>query len=283
MFLPPEHIIEKNVRLALEEDLGTGDITSVLTVPDHLKGTARFITKEAGVICGWPVVKKVFQLLNPEIELTVHYPEGATVKEGDTVAEISGPLQSIFTGERVALNFLQRLSGIATCTRSFREMLADFPHVRLVDTRKTTPGLRVLEKYAVRVGGGQNHRFTLSGFVLIKDNHLVAAGGVRQAVVAVRKNSSHTLIIEVEVETEEQVREALAAGVDIIMLDNMAPEKMAAMVKLVNGRALIEASGNVTAANIKAIAATGVDIISIGGLTHSVKALDISLEVNQIY
>src|SRR5690554_7633303 len=128
MFLPPEHIIEKNVRLALEVDLGTGDITSVLTVPDHLKGTARFITKEAGVICGWPVVKKVFQLLNPEIELTVHYPEGATVKEGDTVAEISGPLQSIFTGERVALNFLQRLSGIATCTRSFREMLADFPH-----------------------------------------------------------------------------------------------------------------------------------------------------------
>jgi nicotinate-nucleotide pyrophosphorylase (carboxylating) len=283
MFLPPDHIIEKTVRLALEEDLGTGDITSALTVPGHLKGTARFITKETGVICGWPVVEKIFHILNPGIKLAVHYPDGAAVKNGDTVGEISGPLQPIFSGERVALNFLQRLSGIATCTRSFREMLADFPRVRLVDTRKTTPGLRVLEKYAVRVGGGQNHRFTLSDFVLIKDNHLAVAGGVHQAVAAVRKNSPHTLKVEVEVETEEQVREALAAGVDIIMLDNMAPEKMAAMVKLINGRALVEASGNVTAANIKAIAATGVDIISIGGLTHSVKALDISLEVDQIW
>ena len=182
----------------------------------------------------------------------------------------------------MALNFLQRLSGIATCTRSSGDA-GRFPRVRLVDTRKTTPGLRVLEKYAVRVGGGQNHRFTLSDFVLIKDNHLAVAGGVHQAVAAVRKNSPHTLKVEVEVETEEQVREALAAGVDIIMLDNMAPEKMAAMVKLINGRALVEASGNVTAANIKSIAATGVDIISIGGLTHSVKALDISLEVDQIW
>src|SRR5690606_25634828 len=143
--------------LALEEDLGTGDITTVLTVPGHLKGSARFITKETGVICGWPVVEKVFQILDPEIRLTVQSPEGAIVKEGEVVAEISGPLPAICSGERVALNFLQRLSGIATHTRSLRELLADFPHVQLVDTRKTTPGLRVLEKYAVRVGGGQNH------------------------------------------------------------------------------------------------------------------------------
>jgi len=282
MFFPPDHIIEKTVRLALEEDLGTGDITTLLTVPGDLKGSARFIAKETGVICGWPVVEKVFQTLNPEITLRVHSPEGTNVKEGEIIAEISGPLQAICSGERVALNFLQRLSGIATRTRSLLELLADFPHVRLVDTRKTTPGLRVLEKYAVRVGGGQNHRFTLSDFVLIKDNHLAAAGGVRQAVAAVRKNSPHTLKVEVEVETEEQVREALAAGVDIIMLDNMAPEKMAAMVKLINGRALVEASGKITAGNIRAVAATGVDIISVGGLTHSVKALDISLEVYEI-
>src|SRR5690554_1166078 len=207
MILPPDHIIEKNVRLALEEDLGTGDITSALTVPQHLNGTARFITRDTGIICGWPVVEKVFKMLDPAINLKIYYPEGAAADDGNLIAEVNGPLQAIFSGERVALNFLQRLSGIATRTHSFRQMLVNFPHVRLVDTRKTTPGLRVLEKYAVRVGGGQNHRFTLSGFVLIKDNHLVAAGGVRQAVVAVRKNSSHTLMIEVEVETEEQVRE----------------------------------------------------------------------------
>lgn len=281
MILPPDHIIEKNVRLALEEDLGTGDITSALTVPQHLNGTARFITRETGIICGWPVVEKVFKMLDPAINLKIYYPEGAAAGDGDLIAEVNGPLQAIFSGERVALNFLQRLSGIATRTHSFRQMLVNFPHVRLVDTRKTTPGLRVLEKYAVRVGGGQNHRFTLSDSVLIKDNHLAAAGGVRQAVTAIVKNFLHTLTVEVEVESEEQVREALEAGVDIIMLDNMAPEKMAAMVKLVNGRALVEASGNITSANIKAVAAAGVNIISIGGLTHSVKALDISLELNQ--
>lgn len=281
MILPPDHIIEKNVRLALEEDLGTGDITSALTVPQHLNGTARFITRETGIICGWPVVEKVFKMLDPAINLKIYYPEGAAADDGNLIAEVNGPLQAIFSGERVALNFLQRLSGIATRTHSFRQMLVNFPHVRLVDTRKTTPGLRVLEKYAVRVGGGQNHRFTLSDSVLIKDNHLAAAGGVRQAVTAIVKNFPHTLTVEVEVESEEQVREALEAGVDIIMLDNMAPEKMAAMVKLVNGRALVEASGNITSANIKAVAAAGVNIISIGGLTHSVKALDISLELNQ--
>lgn len=280
MILPPDHIIEKNVRLALEEDLGTGDITSALTVPQHLNGTARFITRETGIICGWPVVEKVFKMLDPAINLKIYYPEGAAADDGNLIAEVNGPLQAIFSGERVALNFLQRLSGIATRTHSFRQMLVNFPHVRLVDTRKTTPGLRVLEKYAVRVGGGQNHRFTLSDSVLIKDNHLAAAGGVRQAVTAIVKNFPHTLTVEVEVESEEQVREALEAGVDIIMLDNMAPEKMAAMVKLVNGRALVEASGNITSANIKAVAAAGVNIISIGGLTHSVKALDISLELN---
>lgn len=279
MLIPPDYLIKKIVGLALEEDLGSGDITSALTVPRYLKGTGRFVAKEAGIICGWPVVEEVFRQLNPAIELELHCLEGAAVRPGDLLAKVKGPLREILSGERTALNFLQRLSGIATRTRFFRDLLAGFPHVKLVDTRKTTPGLRALEKYAVRVGGGHNHRFNLADSVLIKDNHLTVAGGVQQAVTSVRNNIPHTMTVEVEVETEEQVKEALAAGVDLIMLDNMTPEQIREMVKLINGRALVEASGNITAENIKAVAEAGVDIISVGSLTHSVKALDISLEI----
>lgn len=283
MHILPDYLIKKIVGIALEEDLGTGDITSALTIPRYLKGTGQFIAKEAGIICGWPIVEEVFRQLNPAIELELHCLEGTAARPGDLLAKVKGPLREILSGERTALNFLQRLSGIATRTRFFRDLLADFPGVKLTDTRKTTPGLRVLEKYAVRVGGGHNHRFNLAASVLIKDNHLIVAGGVQQAVTSAVKNIPHTMTVEVEVETEEQVNEALAAGVDLIMLDNMSPEQIGKMVKLINGRALVEASGNITAENIKAVAAAGVDIISIGALTHSVKALDISLEILSPY
>jgi nicotinate-nucleotide pyrophosphorylase (carboxylating) len=275
----PNYVYKDLVRSALAEDLGTGDLTSTLTIPATMPGSGRFIAKTAGVICGWPLVQEVFHQLNPSIFLDLHQPDGTKVKAGDLLAVISGPVPDLLSGERVALNFLQHLSGIATATRELVDLIADFPQVRLVDTRKTLPGLRAIQKYAVRVGGGYNHRFNLADAVLIKDNHLKACGSIHTAIAKVRAVIPHTMKIEVEVETEAQVREALAAAADIIMLDNMSPSMMTAMVQLIDGRALVEASGNIVKETICTVAACGVDLISVGHLTHSVQALDISLSL----
>ena len=262
---------------ALTEDIGTGDITTMSCVSPAAVSKGAFKAKEAGVICGMDILIRVFALLDKTVEVKPLVSDGDFVPKGAIIAEISGNSQSILSGERVALNLMQHLSGIATRTREAADKISG-TKAQIADTRKTTPGLRVLEKYAVKVGGGSNHRFNLADGVLIKDNHIKAAGGIRNAVEAVRRTAPHTLKIEVETETTAQIDEALDARADIIMLDNMTTEEMAAAVKRINGRALIEASGNMGEKDLREVAETGVDIISIGALTHSVKALDISLK-----
>ncbi|TCL71609.1 nicotinate-nucleotide pyrophosphorylase [carboxylating] [Hydrogenispora ethanolica] len=274
-------LLEKTVRLALEEDLGWGDITSeaIFTAENEKNLEAPFIAKAGGVVAGFPVAALVYELVDPRVRCSQRVGEGEPVCPGTVIGTVSGPIRSILSGERVALNFLQRLSGIATKTARLTSQIADLP-VRLVDTRKTTPGLRMLEKYAVRQGGGANHRFNLADAVLIKDNHIAACGSIREAVDRARRRIPHTMTIEVETETEAQVREALEAGADIILLDNMTPAQMAEMVRLIDRRAVVEASGNIDERNIREVAATGVDIISSGAITHSVAALDISLKIS---
>ena len=237
----------------------------------------KFIAKEEGIVCGLELAEMIFLKVNPDIQLDFKAQEGEQVAAGDVIAEIKGPAIGVLTGERVALNFMQRLSGIATRTSKAVQQVKG-TRAKIADTRKTTPGLRVLEKYAVKIGGGTNHRFNLADGVLIKDNHIVAAGGITHAVTAARKNIPHTLKVEVEVENFKQIEEALSAGADIIMLDNMDIPTMKQAVALIDGQALVEASGNMGDKDIKAVAQTGVDIISIGALTHTVKALDISLK-----
>lgn len=266
---------------ALAEDIGAGDITTLTTVRSDQQATGTFLAKAYGVICGLPVMEEVFRSLNPSLSITTSTHEGARVKHGDIVATVQGSARSILSGERVALNLLQRLSGIASYTRLLVDRIDDLP-VRVVDTRKTLPGLRFLEKYAVRVGGGHNHRFSLADAVLIKDNHIIAAGGITNAIQSARRLIPHTMTIEVEVEDEAQVLEALEAKADIIMLDNMTPDVMRHMVQLINHRAQVEASGNITEENIRNVAETGVDIISVGALTHSAVALDISLDLQLV-
>ncbi len=268
--------LDDMLKKALEEDIGTGDITTLATVDADKKIRGVFIAKEEGVICGLPIVKRVFELLDPGVKLELLVNEGDLLNKGAKIAEISGPAQSILTGERLALNFLQRLSGIATRTYKAVKEIAGTGAV-IADTRKTTPGLRRVEKYAVSVGGGTNHRFNLADGVLIKDNHISAAGGIAPAIERARKLAPHTLKIEVEVESFPQIQEALNSGADIIMLDNMSLEDMEKAVKIIDKRALIEASGNMGDKNLLSVAKTGVDIISIGALTHTVKAMDISL------
>ena len=262
---------------ALREDIGSGDITTNCCVPGGAVSTGAFKAKEPGIICGLGIAARVFGLLDAKIKIKPLVDDGAYVEAGAVIAEISGPSRSILTGERTALNLLQHMSGVAT--RTFEAVRAvSGTDTAIVDTRKTLPGLRVLDKYAVRCGGGSNHRFNLSDGVLIKDNHIAASGGIAEAVAFARAGCPHTLKIEVETETLDQVEDAIAAGADIIMLDNMPPETMAKAVTLINGRALTEASGNMGERDLKAVAETGVDFISIGALTHSVKALDISLK-----
>jgi nicotinate-nucleotide pyrophosphorylase (carboxylating) len=262
---------------ALREDLGTGDITTNCCVPVNAVSKGSFRAKEDGIVCGTDILKRVFQLLDPDIKVSIYMADGSFVCKGNIIADIEGPSRSVLSGERVALNILQHLSGVATATYKAAECVKG-TKARIADTRKTTPGMRVLEKYAVKTGGGSNHRFNLADGVLIKDNHIVAAGGIKAAVDAARANIPHTIKIEVETETMEQIAEAVEAGADIIMLDNMSIEQMKKAVEFINGRAVTEASGNMGERDLAEVAATGVDIISIGALTHTVKALDISLK-----
>lgn len=269
--------LERLLLSALEEDIGAGDITTESCVPAEAKSHGEFIAKDSGVICGLEVAEKVFALVDENITFKALKKDGDHVSKGDVIAKIDGPSRGILTGERVALNFMQRLSGVATATAKAVSEVSG-TGTKIIDTRKTTPGMRALEKYAVRVGGGSNHRFNLADGVLIKDNHIAAAGGIANAVAQARANAPHTMKIEVEAEILGQVGEALEAGADIIMLDNMDYKVMAQAVRLVDGKALTEASGNMDNKNLRHVAETGVDFISIGALTHSVKALDISLK-----
>lgn len=263
------------------EDIGAGDLTTNSIVQADAVSHGYVISRESGVVAGLPLAKMVFQILDPGIEFRALARDGDKIDRGMVLAEISGNARAILTGERLALNLLQHLSGIATRTARLVELAAG-KKSRIVDTRKTTPGLRIIEKYAVRVGGGYNHRFGLFDAVLIKDNHIKIAGGITQAVEAARRGSPHTARIEVEVEDLAGVNEALAAGADIIMLDNMTAERMREAVDLIAGRALVEASGGISEENVRAAAEAGVDLISVGALTHSVKSLDISLDIKEI-
>jgi nicotinate-nucleotide pyrophosphorylase (carboxylating) len=268
----------KLIAKALEEDVGHGDVTTQAILSGDEGGTARAVAKEDMVVAGIDVFKEVFLSVDSDIRFHTDCHDGTAVKKGAILAEISGAIKNILIAERVALNFLQRLCGIATLTQKYVEE-AMGTGAKIVDTRKTTPCLRDLEKYAVRMGGGFNHRFGLDGGVLIKDNHISAAGSITNAVRGIRDNIPLTLKIEVEAKDLKEVEEALASGVDIIMLDNMKTEEMRKAVALIKGRAIVEASGNVTLKRVREIAKTGVDYISVGALTHSAPAADISLNI----
>lgn len=269
-----EHLI----KIALKEDIGSGDITTDNLVDPDLEGKGVIIAKEPFVIAGLDVACQVFKHLNANVIFIPVYIDGNLVKEGETIATVEGKLRALLLGERTALNFLQRLSGIATCVRSYVDELKN-KRVRLVDTRKTTPGWRVLEKYAVRVGGAHNHRMGLYDGVLIKDNHIAACGGIKKAVDRIRTRVSHLVKIEVEVSTLDQVKDALKAGADVIMLDNMSIEQIKEAAAFIDEKALVEVSGNVTKSGLKSLADAGVDIISVGALTHSAGCVDISMRI----
>lgn len=269
-------LVDEIIWRALREDMPMGDLTTDSTVSSDEVCSANLIAKEEGVVAGLDVFERVFTLLDSKMYIERYVKEGELVKVGTQIMHISGNARAMLKAERTSLNLLQRMSGIASATRKFADLLKGTSS-KIVDTRKTAPGLRYLDKYAVRAGGGTNHRFCLSDGVLIKDNHIKAAGGITEAVVKARQQVPHTIRIEVETESMEQVKEALEAGADIIMLDNMKPEAMKEAVDYINGRALTEASGNITAERAQIIAKTGVDLISSGSLTHSVKAMDISL------
>jgi nicotinate-nucleotide pyrophosphorylase (carboxylating) len=277
----PQWEVRRIVEIALAEDLGWGDITTQALI--HADWTARghIIAKEDGILCGVDVVEQVYKLLDPELRVEKYEQDGSRVFNGRTVVYVQGPAAIILQGERVALNFLQRMSGIATETRRYVDAVQG-TKCRIVETRKTTPGLRILEKYAVRVGGGNNHRHSLSDAILIKDNHLAAlrahSMSLAEIISLAQQKSAHTVTIEVEVETPEEAEQAAAAGADTVMLDNMSLEETRRAMGLVNGRCLVEASGGVRLDTVQDIATTGVDLISVGALTHSVKSLDFSME-----
>jgi len=264
------------LKCALTEDIGMGDLTTESCVPENARSRGKFVAKEAGIVCGLEVLTRTFALLDSDVRVIPCVEEGARVEIGDVIAQIEGKSRSVLSGERVALNLLQRLSGIASRTAETVAQVAG-TKTKICDTRKTTPGLRALEKYAVKTGGGSNHRFGLFDGVMIKDNHIVAAGGISAAVERARANVPHTVKIEVETTNLAEIEEALEAGADIIMLDNMDCAGMQKAVQLIAGRAVTEASGNMGDRSLKEVAETGVDFISIGALTHTVRALDISL------
>lgn len=269
---------ETLLSLALREDIGTGDITTIATVLPESEGDAEIICKESVIISGVDIINKVFSKIDPDLNIIISCRDGDFLEKGTVIAKLSGRHRSILSGERIVLNFLQRLSGIATQTRELVTLIKDIP-VRLVDTRKTTPGLRVLEKMAVRCGGAFNHRFGLYDGILIKDNHIRARGNIKEAVAAARVAAPHTLCIEVEVEDLDQLAEAIAADVDIVLLDNFSISGLKKAVLSADKRVLLEASGGINKDNLRAVAETGVDLISMGWLTHSVRAVDISLNI----
>ena len=276
--LLPQVYVDDIIKTALQEDINYLDTTTDLMIPATARSTARFMAKAEGVVCGLEVALRVFELLDPTFSYEIRLPEGSRVAYGDIIAELEGSTRCLLKGERTALNLLQHMSGVASATDRYVR-LVEGTRAAITDTRKTLPGLRALQKYAVTVGGGKNHRFNLSDGAMLKDNHIDAAGGIPQAVAAIREKLGHMVKLEVETRNLDEVRQALEAGADVIMLDNMDGPTMKAAVDLVAGRALLEASGGITDETLRAVAETGVDIVSIGALTHSVKALDISMKI----
>ena len=268
---------DKLIRMALQEDITSEDVSTNAVMRSAVKGTVDLIAKEDGIIAGLDVYARVFQILDEKTEISFNFKDGEAVKKGDLLGTVTGDIRVLLSGERVALNYLQRMSGIATYTKQVSKLL-EGSKVTLLDTRKTTPNCRVFEKYAVRIGGGCNHRYNLSDGVLLKANHIGAAGSVAKAVAMAKEYAPFVRKIEIEVETMEQVKEAVEAGADIIMLDNMTPEMMKEAVELIAGRAQTECSGNITKENIAKILETGVDFVSSGALTHSAPILDISMK-----
>ena len=270
-------VADKYIRLALEEDINSEDVTTNAVMPEAKNGEVDLICKQDGIIAGLAIFERVFVLLDPKTEVDFLVKDGDWVTKGQKMATVKGDIRVLLSGERTALNYLQRLSGIATYTRSVADLL-EGTKTRLLDTRKTTPCMRIFEKYAVRLGGGCNHRYNLSDGVLLKDNHIDAAGGVKEAIAAAKAYAPFVRKIEVETETLDMVREAVEAGADIIMLDNMTHEQMAEAIRIIDGRAQTECSGNITRENIKKITDIGVDFVSSGALTHSAPIMDISLK-----
>ncbi len=270
--------LEQLLRQFFLEDIGDGDVTSETIFPAHERASGMFMAKADGVVAGVGIIAAGYQLLDPRVEVSIMKRDGERVAAGEAIAAASGPVRALLSGERVILNLLQRLSGIATVTRQAVDLLGD-SHTRICDTRKTTPGLRMLEKYAVTCGGGYNHRFGLYDGVMIKDNHIAFCGSIADAVKAVRERLGHMVKIEVETETEAEVLEAVEAGADVIMFDNRTPDEVRSFVRLVPKPIITEASGGITLANVAAYGATGVDYISLGFLTHSARALDISFDL----
>ncbi len=271
------NMFDKMIIMSLEEDAPNGDITTISTIDPDAVISGKFVAKADGVICGMEIIKRTFELSGGNFDVVENVKDGDRVSKGDVIATVKGNARTILTGERTALNLIQRASGIATLTADAVSKVKG-TNAKICDTRKTMPGLRVLDKFAVRVGGGSNHRFCLSDGILIKDNHIKAAGGIANAVSRAKAYAPHTIKVEVEVETLDELKEALLAKADIIMLDNMSNDMMREAVSIVDGRALTEASGNMGEKDLLEVAKTGVDLISIGALTHSVKALDISLK-----
>ncbi len=272
--------IDNIITTALMEDINYIDAAADNLIPADHKSSAYYVAKDDGVICGIEIAKRVFELAGTGVEFKILLSDGTKVKKGDIIAEMEGSTLTLLKGERTALNILQHMSGIATATNKCVELVKG-TNASVTDTRKTLPGLRALQKYAVTVGGGENHRFNLSDAAMLKNNHIDAYGGITAAVAALREHIGHTVKIEVEVRTLDELREALDNKVEIVMLDNMSCQEMAEAVKITAGRALLEASGNVTAENIRAVAETGVDIISLGALTHSVKCFDVSMKIRK--
>ncbi len=272
--------VDNIITTALMEDINYIDVAADNLIPEEHKSSAYYVAKDTGVVCGIEVAKRVFELSGGDVDFRILIKDGTKVQKGDIIAEMEGSTLTLLKGERTALNLLQHMSGIATATNKCVELVAG-TKTSVTDTRKTLPGLRALQKYSVTVGGGKNHRFNLSDCAMLKDNHIDAYGGITPAVTALREKIGHTIKIEVEVRTLDELKEALDNKVEIIMLDNMTNDEMKKAVEITDGRALLEASGNITVENIRSVAETGVDIISLGALTHSVKCFDISMKIKK--